>query len=159
MMKNIRTAWPHWLVIAIVMSASLAALFIELPRPFKNSQPYRTEGHNFMAQDVLDSKEGLTISEPSAVISVLERLGDKERHVAVGTSFVDVSRWRLKIKVEDLQASSHEELFDVRRNSELLFARQYFRLGSILNLAVIPSGGDTLCYYMLELDRLRCMND
>ncbi|MBH3426853.1 hypothetical protein I5S59_03755 [Pseudomonas alkylphenolica] len=112
-----------------------------------------------MGRDVLDFKERLTISEPSAVISMLERLGDKERHTAVGASLVEASRWRIKIKVEDIQASSEEQLFDVSRNSELLFSRQYFRLGSILNLAVIPTRGDALCYYILELDRLRCMND
>ncbi|MDD2047064.1 hypothetical protein [Pseudomonas putida] len=107
----------------------------------------------------MESKEALTISEPSAVISVLERLGDKERHVAVGASLVDTSRWRVKIKVEDLQASSHTELFDVSRHSDLLFARQYFRLGSILSLVIIPTDSDALCYYFLELDRMRCMSN
>ncbi|PSS48653.1 hypothetical protein C6382_20175 [Pseudomonas sp. BBP2017] len=112
-----------------------------------------------MEHDVMASKEALTISEPSAVISVLERLGDKERHVAVGASLVDTSRWRVKIKVEDIQASSQTELFDVSRHADLLFARQYFRLGSILSLVVIPNDSDALCYYFLELDRMRCMNN
>lgn len=159
MMAHHRTSWLHWSIIAAIFLVCLAMLLITLPPPYKNSQPYRTTGQHFMGQDTLNSKEGLTISEPSAVISVLERLGDKERHVAVGASLVDVSRWRVKIKVEDVQASSQTELFDVSRNSELLFARQYFRIGSILNLAVIPTDTDALCYYMLELDRLRCMNN
>lgn len=29
----------------------------------------------------------------------------------------------------------------------------------MLNLAMLPSRGNALCYYILELDRLRCMND
>lgn len=158
-MKNNRTAWHHWLIITVIALASLVALLITLPRPYINSQPYRTEGRNFIEHDVMESKEALTISEPSAVISVLERLGDKERHVAVGASLVDTSRWRVKIKVEDLQASSHTELFDVSRHSDLLFARQYFRLGSILSLVIIPTDSDALCYYFLELDRMRCMSN
>ncbi|MET3050438.1 hypothetical protein ABXV19_01320 [Pseudomonas alkylphenolica] len=158
-MNNLRATWYHWLVIASVILACLVVLFMTLPRPYINSQPYRSVGHHFMGHELLDFKERFTISEPSAVLSVLERLGDKERHVAVGTSLVDVSRWRIKIKVEDVKASSQEELFDVSRNSELLFARQYFRIGSILNLAVIPTDSHSLCYYILELDRLRCMND
>ncbi|TDF83532.1 hypothetical protein E1573_11955 [Pseudomonas sp. H9] len=111
-----------------------------------------------MEHDFIDSKEALTISEPSAVISVLERMGDKERHVAVGASLVEASRWRIKIKIEDIQASTHTELFDVSRHSDLLFARQYFRLGSILSLVVIPNNSEALCYYFLELDRMRCVN-
>lgn len=158
-MINHRAAWRHALIITVIFSACLAALFMTRSVPYENSQPYRSEGHHFMGGDTLDFKERLTISEPSAVISMLERLGDKERHTAVGASLVEASRWRIKIKVEDIQASSEEQLFDVSRNSELLFSRQYFRLGSILNLAVIPTRGDALCYYILELDRLRCMND
>lgn len=158
-MSNYRREWHHWIVIASVSIACLVVLFMALPRPYINSQPYRSEGRHFIGDETLGFKEGLTISEPSAVLSVLERLGDKERHVAVGASVVDTSRWRVKIKVGDVQASSQVELFDVSRNAELLFARQYFRLGSILNLVVVPSGGDALCYYILELDRLRCMND
>lgn len=158
-MKNNPVAQRHWLIIASIILACLVILFLTLPRPFINSQPYRTESRNFIDSEFIDSKEGLTISEPSAVISVLERLGEKERHVAVGASFVDVSRWRIKIKVEDIKASSQAELFDVSRHSELLFARQYFRMGSILSLAVLPTDSNALCYYFLELDRLRCMND
>ncbi|MGH8381636.1 hypothetical protein [Pseudomonas sp.] len=158
-MKNDRAAWRHGLIIAIIFLACLVMLLITLPRPYINSQPYRTEGRNFIAHEVMESKEALTISEPSAVISVLERLGDKERHVAVGASLVDTSRWRVKIKVEDIQASSQTELFDVSRHSDLLFARQYFRLGSILSLVIIPTDNDALCYYFLELDRMRCMSN
>ena len=157
-MKSNRVAWRHWLVIAAIFLAGLVMQLITLPRPYINSQPYRTEGRNFIEKEIMESKEALTISEPSAVISVLERLGDKERHVAVGASLVDTSRWRVKIKVEDLQASSQTELFDVSRHSDLLFARQYFRLGSILSLVVIPTDSDALCYYFLELDRMRCMS-
>lgn len=158
-MNNIRTTWHHWLVIAAIFLACLIMLVVTLPRPYINSQPYRSEGRNFIGQDVMESKEALTISEPSAVISVLERLADKERHVAVGASLVDTSRWRVKIKIEDIQASSQTELFDVSRHSDLLFARQYFRLGSILSLVIIPTESDALCYYFLELDRMRCMNN
>jgi len=158
-MKNNRVAWRHWLVIAAIFLAGLVMQLIALPRPYINSQPYRTEGRNFIENEIMESKEALTISEPSAVISVLERLGDKERHVAVGASLVDTSRWRVKIKVEDIQASSQTELFDVSRHSDLLFARQYFRLGSILSLVIIPTDSDALCYYFLELDRMRCMNN
>lgn len=158
-MRNNRVAWRHWLVIATIFLAGLVMQLIALPRPYINSQPYRTEGRNFIENEIMESKEALTISEPSAVISVLERLGDKERHVAVGASLVDTSRWRVKIKVEDLQASSQTELFDVSRHSDLLFARQYFRLGSILSLVIIPTDSDALCYYFLELDRMRCMNN
>lgn len=158
MMINNKSARRHWLIIAAVFSVCLALLLITLPRPYTNSQPYRSEGRNYIGQEIMESKEALTISEPSAVISVLERLGDKERHVAVGASLVDISHSRIKIKVEDLQASTHTELFDVSRHSELLFARQYFRLGSILSLVVIPTNSEALCYYFLELDRMRCMN-
>ncbi|WP_301838813.1 hypothetical protein U9R80_26480 [Pseudomonas sp. JQ170C] len=152
-------AWRHVLIITGVFLICLATILTTLPRPYLNSQPYRSEGHHFMGSERMDFKDGLTISEPSAVLSILERLGDKERHVAVGASIVETSRWRIKIKVEDIQASRQEELFDVSSNSELLFARQYFRLGSILTLAVLPDDRDALCYYILELDRLRCMND
>ncbi len=158
-MKNNRVVSRHWWVIAAIFLACLIMLVITLPRPYVNSQPYRTEGRNFIGQDAMESKEALTISEPSAVISVLERLADKERHVAVGASLVDTSRWRVKIKIEDIQASSQTELFDVSRHSDLLFARQYFRLGSILSLVIIPTDSDALCYYFLELDRMRCMNN
>lgn len=158
-MNNYRVAWRHWLVIVAIFLASLVMLVITLPRPYVNSQPYRSEGRNFIGQGIMESKEALTISEPSAVISVLERLADKERHVAVGASLVDTSRWRVKIKIEDIQASSQTELFDVSRHSDLLFARQYFRLGSILSLVIIPTDSDALCYYFLELDRMRCMNN
>ncbi|MNJ57668.1 hypothetical protein D3C77_532670 [compost metagenome] len=158
-MKNHRVVSRHWWVIAAIFLACLVTLVITLPRPYVNSQPYRTEGRNFIGQDAMESKEALTISEPSAVISVLERLADKERHVAVGASLVDTSRWRVKIKIEDIQASSQTELFDVSRHSDLLFARQYFRLGSILSLVIIPTESDALCYYFLELDRMRCMNN
>ncbi len=158
-MKNYRVVSRHWWVIAAIFLASLLMLVVTLPRPYVNSQPYRTEGRNFIGQDAMESKEALTISEPSAVISVLERLADKERHVAVGASLVDTSRWRVKIKIEDIQASSQTELFDVSRHSDLLFARQYFRLGSILSLDIIPAESDALCYYFLELDRTRCMNN
>lgn len=158
-MMNNRVVSRHWWVIAAIFLASLVMLVVTLPRPYVNSQPYRTEGRNFIGQDAMESKEALTISEPSAVISVLERLADKERHVAVGASLVDTSRWRVKIKIEDIQASSQTELFDVSRHSDLLFARQYFRLGSILSLVIIPTESDALCYYFLELDRMRCMNN
>ncbi|BBH48656.1 hypothetical protein KU43P_51330 [Pseudomonas sp. KU43P] len=143
----------------MIVAACLAALAVAWSAPYENSQSYRSEGHHFMGDDTLDFKERLTISEPSAVISLLERQGEKERHIAVGASLVERSRWRVTFKVEDIQASNEEQLFNVSRHSELLFSRQYFRLGSILNLAVIPVRGDALCYYILELDRLRCMNN
>lgn len=158
-MNNDAAPWRHALIIAAVFAACLAALCFAWSVPYENSQPYRSEGHHFMGDDTLDFKERLTISEPSAVISLLERLGDKERHIAVGASVVQTSRWRIKLKVEDIQASSEQQLFNVSRHSELLFSRQYFRLGSMLNLAMLPSRGNALCYYILELDRLRCMND
>ncbi|MFK0085908.1 hypothetical protein ACIQUS_01285 [Pseudomonas sp. NPDC090755] len=153
-----RTAWLHGATIASILLVCLVILSITLPRPYINSHPYRSEANHYMGHDIMVAKEGLTISEPSAVISLLERMGDNERHAAVGISLVDTSRWRMKVKVEDIQVSTHEELFDVRHNSELLFSRQYFRLGSILTLDVIPTDTDALCYYLLELDRLRCMN-
>jgi len=158
MMSNHRVAWRHALIITVIVAACLAALSMTRSVPYENSQPYRSQGHHFMGGDVLDFKERLTISEPSAVLGMLERLGDKERHIAVGASLVEASRWRIKIKVEDIQASSEEQLFDVSRHSDLLFSRQYFRLGSILNLVVVPTRGDALCYYILEVDRLRCMD-
>lgn len=158
-MNNHHAAWRHALVITAIFASCLAALFMTRSVPYENSQPYRSQGHHFMAGDTLDFKERLTISEPSAVLSMLERLGDKERHIAVGASLVDASRWRIKIKVEDVQSSREEQLFDVSRHSDLLFSRQYFRIGSILNLAVVPTGEDALCYYILELDRLRCMSN
>ncbi|MFK8329100.1 hypothetical protein M2D63_003630 [Pseudomonas sp. BJa5] len=157
-MNTNRTLCIHWAIIASILLACLAIFSITLPRPYINSQPYRSEANHYMGHDIMVAKEGLTISEPSAVISLLERMGDSERHAAVGISLVDTSRWQMKVKVEDIQASTREELFDVSHNAELLFSRQYFRLGSILTLAVIPTDTDALCYYLLELDRLRCMN-
>lgn len=157
-MNTDRATWIHGAIIASILLACLIILSISLPRPYINSHPYRSEANHYMGHDIMVAKEGLTISEPSAVISLLERMGDSERHAAVGISLVETSRWQMKVKVEDIQTSTHEELFDVRHNAELLFSRQYFRLGSILTLAVIPTDTDALCYYLLELDRLRCMN-
>jgi hypothetical protein len=87
-------------------------------------------------------------------------MDEKIRNATLSANLIQESKDRIQIKISTVKLSQDNELFAIEKTPNLFFRRQYvLQEGAVLNYQFLPSANEnTLCFYIHEVSRLRCMN-
>ncbi|MFY0731812.1 hypothetical protein [Pseudomonas sp. NFX15] len=159
-MKFATASYVHWLVIGAISAACLFSL-IYSPSYYKENTSYQTITRQSLEdQNQLNTEEYLTIGHGRLTQTTLESLNGKIRNATISANIVKESENHVQIKINNVKLSQDSELFAIEKTPDLFFRRQYvLQEGAILNYELIPTPDkSTVCFYVHELGRLRCMN-
>ncbi|MNF42031.1 MULTISPECIES: hypothetical protein [unclassified Pseudomonas] len=160
-MSLLKKPATQWVVLGLINAACIYAL-ISSPISFKKNVGYHTNSHQWLEdQNQLNTEEYLTIGEDRLTLSAIESLNGKLRNATVSADIIRSNQSNLEIKIASTKLSQDSELFAIDKMPDLFFRRQYIgQEGSTLNYSFLPTSDDnTVCFYLHEFGRLRCMNN
>lgn len=150
----------QWIALGAINLLCLVALAWS-PSPYKENASYHTTTRLWLADhSQLNTEEYLTLGHGRFTHSVLESMNGKIRNATLSAETTRASKNRIQVKIIHVKLSQDDELFAIDKTPDLFFKRQYvFQEGAILNYQFLPSANDqSLCFYIHELKRLRCLN-
>ncbi|MND93358.1 hypothetical protein D3C76_161440 [compost metagenome] len=159
-MSLLKKPATQWIMLGLINVACIAAL-IGSPLYFKQNVGYHTNSHQWLDdQSQLDSEEFLTIGADRVTLSAIESMNGKLRNATVSADVVRSNQNNTEIKIASTKLSQDRELFAIDKMPDLFFRRQYIaQEGSTLNYSFLPTSDEnTVCFYIHEFERLRCMN-
>jgi hypothetical protein len=159
-MKLLKSSTFHWSVLGIVSLLCIIVLTWS-PSPYKENTSYHTVSRQLLEDlSVLNTEEYLTIGHGRFTQSTLESMDEKIRNATLSANVIEENSDRIQIKISTVKLSQDNELFAIEKTPNLFFRRQYvLQEGAVLNYQFLPSDNkNTLCFYIHEVSRLRCMN-
>ncbi|UQS90717.1 hypothetical protein M5C90_04410 [Pseudomonas chlororaphis subsp. piscium] len=159
-MKPTISSTAHWIVLAIINAACIFLLTYS-PSHYMENTSYQTITRQWLEDsNQLNTEEYLTIGHGRLTQTMLESLNGKIRNATVSAEVIRESKHHFQIKISTVKLSQDNELFAIEKTPDLFFKRQYvLQEGAVLNYELIPTTDkNTLCVYVHELSRLRCMS-
>ncbi|MCY1392763.1 hypothetical protein D9M71_76440 [compost metagenome] len=159
-MSLLKKPTTQWILLGLINAACVFALTYA-PVSFEKNVGYHTNSHQWLEdQGQLNAEEYLTISEDRITLSTIESLNGKLRNATLSADIVRSSQHTMEIKIASTKLSQDSELFAIDKTPDLFFKRQYVaQEGSTLNYSFLPTPDEnTVCFYVHEFGRLRCMN-
>ncbi|WP_095079096.1 hypothetical protein [Pseudomonas sp. Irchel s3h17] len=160
-MSLLKKPATQWVVLGLINAACIFAL-VSPPIAFKKNVGYHTNSHQWLEdQNQLNTEEYLTIGEDRLTLSAIESLNGKLRNATVSADIIRSNQSNIEIKIASTKLSQDSELFAIDKMPDLFFRRQYIgQEGSTLNYSFLPTAdANTVCFYIHEFGRLRCMNN
>lgn len=160
LMKIVKSPIIHWIALGAVSLLCIIALTYS-PSSYKENTSYHTVSRQLLEDlSVLNTEEYLTIGHGRFTQSTLESMDEKIRNATLSANLIQESKDRIQIKISTVKLSQDNELFAIEKTPNLFFRRQYvLQEGAVLNYQFLPSANEnTLCFYIHEVSRLRCMN-
>jgi hypothetical protein len=159
-MKLTIPSFAHWAVLGIINAACIFSWFYS-PSYYMENTSYRTITRQWLEDlNQLNTEEYLTIGHGRLTQTTLESLNGKIRNATITADIIRESNHHVQIKIDNVKLSQDTELFAIEKTPDLFFKRQYvLQEGAVLNYELIPTDDkNTVCFYVHDLDRLRCMN-
>lgn len=159
-MKLAISSTAHWIVLGIINAACIFSLTYS-PSHYMENTSYQTITRQWLEDsNQLNTEEYLTIGHGRLTQTTLESLNGKIRNATISADVIRESNHHVQIKVSNVKLSQDSELFAIEKTPDLFFRRQYvLQEGAVLNYELIPtSDKNTMCVYVHELGRLRCMS-
>jgi hypothetical protein len=150
----------HWPVIALINALCIFSFFYS-PSHYMENTSYQTKARQSLEDlNQLNTEEYLTIGHGRLTGTTLESLNGKIRNATLSANIIRESKTQVQIKISNVKLSQDNELFAIEKTPDLFFRRQYvLQEGAILNYELIPTQNkNTVCFYIHDLGRLRCMN-
>ncbi|OLF52946.1 hypothetical protein [Pseudomonas chlororaphis] len=150
----------HWTVLVVINAACIFSLNYS-PSYYMENISYQSITQQWLEDsNQLKTEEYLTIGHGRLTQTTLESLNGKIRNATISAEVIRESNHHVQIKISNVKLSQDNELFAIEKTPELFFKRQYvLQEGAILNYELIPvTDKNTLCFYVHELSRLRCMS-
>jgi hypothetical protein len=150
----------HWTVLAIINAVCIFSLFYS-PSYYMENTSYQTITRQWLEDlNQLNTEEYLTIGHGRLTQTTLESLNGKIRNATITADIIRESKHHVQIKISNVKLSQDSELFAIEKTPDLFFRRQYvLQEGAVLNYELIPTNDkNTVCFYVHDLGRLRCMN-
>ncbi len=150
----------QWLLLSLINLGCIGA-WLYSPVPLKNNSNFHTLSQQWLDdQSQLNTEEYLTVNANRMTHSTIESLNGKFRHATLTADITQSGNDALQVQVVRAKLSQDRELFAIEKTPELFFRRQYVvQEGSTLNYSLLATPSEnTLCFFLHEMDRLRCMN-
>ncbi|SDY57999.1 hypothetical protein [Pseudomonas sp. NFIX28] len=159
-MKPTISSTAHWLVLGAINAACIFSLTYS-PTHYMENISYQTITQQWLEDsNQLNTEEYMTIGHGRLTQTTLESLNGKIRNSTISADVIRESNHHVQIKIRTVKLSQDNELFAIEKTPDLFFKRQYvLQEGAVLNYELIPTTDkNTMCVYVHELSRLRCMN-
>jgi hypothetical protein len=159
-MKFTIPSMTHWIVLGIINAACIFSLLYS-PSYYMENTSYQTITRQWLEDsNQLNTEEYLTIGHGRLTQTTLESLNGKIRNATITANVIRESNHHVQIKISNVKLSQDTELFAIEKTPDLFFRRQYvLQEGAVLNYELIPTPDkNTICFYVHDLERLRCMN-
>ncbi|EPA92285.1 MULTISPECIES: hypothetical protein [Pseudomonas] len=159
-MKSMTPSTAHWIVLAIINAACIFSLMYS-PSYYMENISYQTMTRQWLEDsNQLNTEEYLTIGHGRLTQTTLESLNGKIRNATISAQVIRESNHHVQIKINNVKLSQDNELFAIEKTPDLFFRRQFIlQEGTILNYELLPTADkNSVCFYVHDVGRLRCMN-
>ncbi|MFJ7311452.1 hypothetical protein ACIQVE_01520 [Pseudomonas sp. NPDC098747] len=151
----------HWALIGVIALGCIFEL-ADSDTPYKENTGYHTFSRQALSSgNQFSTEEHLIMNQRTFTLTSIENINAKPQSGTITAEVLTADKFdaQAQIKKLDLKQNSDLSLADV--NPALFFKRQYaLQEGSILSYKFFPTPNkDALCFYIQELNRLRCMHN
>ena len=159
-MKFLTTPIVHWIMLGIINLFCIATL-IHSPFSYQENTSYHTISRQWLEDlSQLNTEDYVTVGHGRFTQSTIESMSGKLRNATISADVIRANKDRIQLRVNHVKLSQDDELFAIEKTPDLFFRRQYvLQEGAVLNYEFFrPHSKNTVCFYIHELGRLRCMN-
>ncbi|MFJ2714363.1 hypothetical protein ACIOZM_26370 [Pseudomonas sp. NPDC087346] len=147
-----------WLILGgSILACTLAIFFVNTP--LKESHEYQTGvKYRLQERDELGFEEYLNVNQQTFTLTVVQHQDETSWYETIYTELINTHEGDGQLSVKNIHASSSPAVAPEKKSPDFFAREQYLsQPGTILNYSVLKGGTpDVFCFYIYELNRLRC---
>ena len=158
--KTMTVLIAHWVFI-VFAALACTIMLMRSDTLYLENTGYQTTNRLTVGEfSQLVAEEHLIISHETFTLTVIKSLDTIPQSSTVNAKILDRHTNHIQAKVEKLDLEQDPDVALMEVSPPFFFKRQYIlQKGSILNYEFLPTASrNTLCFYIHELERLRCMH-